>query len=114
MANKTKQEALLQALEKSLGVITTACRSSGISRSQFYEWMKDPEFKKRVDDIHDQTLDFAESRLHKLIADGNTAATIFFLKTKGKRRGYVESQEMTIHEPNKKPSWFGTDDEESA
>jgi hypothetical protein len=31
----------------------------------------------------------------KLIKDGNVAATIFFLKTQGKRRGYIERQEVT-------------------
>jgi hypothetical protein len=36
------------------------------------------------------TIDFAESQLHKQIKEGSTAATIFFLKTKGKQRGYVE------------------------
>ena len=35
------------------------------------------------------------SQLHKQIKDGSTAATIFLLKTKGKKRGYVERQEIT-------------------
>ena len=39
--------------------------------------------------------DFAESELMKLIKDGNVAATIFFLKTQGKARGYIERQEVT-------------------
>jgi len=33
--------------------------------------------------------------LHKQIGEGNTSATIFYLKTKGKNRGYVERQEIT-------------------
>ena len=46
------------------------------------------------DDLKDVTLDFAESQLHKQIKEGNTTATIFLLKTLGKKRGYVERQEI--------------------
>ena len=66
-----------------------------MGRTQFYQWLKDDEeFKKQVDDISNITLDFAESQLHKQIMDGNTTATIFYLKTKGKNRGYVERSEI--------------------
>ena len=95
--NKTehKKKALLDALEKSLGVVTTACKKVGIGRTMFYEYMKDDNFREQVDDLQNVALDFAESQLHKQIQDGNTAATIFYLKTKGKNRGYVERQEIT-------------------
>jgi hypothetical protein len=32
--------------------------------------------------------------LHKQIQDGNPTSTIFYLKTKGKKRGYIERQEF--------------------
>jgi len=106
----TKKEAMLEALERSLGIVTTACNAVGIGRTTHYQWMKDdPEYKQAVKDIDNRTLDFAESHLHKLIKEGNPAATIFFLKTKGKARGYVERQEIEMAE--KKPlSWFVSDD----
>ena len=97
--NKTEQhkKAIIEALEKSLGVVTTACKKVGIGRTQFYNWLKDDEeFAKEVDDIQNIALDFAESQLHKQIGDGSTSATIFFLKTKGKRRGYIEKSELDI------------------
>lgn len=110
--NKTdnKKEAMLEALERSLGIVTTACNACGINRSTHYDWMKkDPDYKQAVRDIENRTLDFAESHLHQLIRQGNPAATIFFLKTKGKARGYVERQEIEMAE--KKPlSWFVSDD----
>ena len=96
--NKTEQhkKAIIEALEKSLGVVTTACKNVGIGRTTFYGWIQeDEEFAKEVDDIQNITLDFAESQLHKQIKDGNTTATIFYLKTKGKKRGYIERQEIT-------------------
>jgi len=95
--NKTElhKKAVIDALEKTLGVVTTACKQVGIGRTQFYEWLKtDEEFRKQVEDIQNVALDYAESQLHKQIGDGSTAATIFYLKTKGKNRGYVERQEI--------------------
>jgi hypothetical protein len=90
-----KKEAMLQALEKSLGIVTTACKSVGIDRKTHYRWLHDDEaYAEAVDALTDVTLDFAESQLHKKILDGDTTATIFFLKTKGKRRGYIERQEV--------------------
>jgi len=104
-----KKKAMLEALEKSLGVITQACKVVGVHRSTHYEWLKtDEEYKTAVEELSEVAIDFAESHLHKLIKDGNPAATIFFLKTKGKGRGYVERQEIAVAE--KKPlSWFTGD-----
>ncbi len=102
----TKKEAMLEALEKSLGIVSTACKMVDISRQTHYAWLKaDEEYKKAVNSIQDGVLDFAESHLYKLVKDGNPAATIFFLKTKGKKRGYIERQEIEVQE--KKPlSWL--------
>lgn len=95
--NKTEQhkKAVLSALEKSLGVVTTACKNAGVGRTQFYKWLKsDKKFRASVEDIENIALDFAESQLHQQIQGGNTSATIFYLKTKGRNRGYVERQEI--------------------
>jgi len=96
------KKAVLSALEKSFGVVTTACKNAQIGRTQFYQWCKDDEqFKKQVDDIQNIALDMAESQLHKQILEGSTSATIFYLKTKGKKRGYVERLEHTGFEGTK-------------
>lgn len=90
-----KKAKMLKALEKSLGVVTTACKMANVGRTTYYEWLdKDPEFKKAVDDFNNIALDFAESKLYELIQEGNVTATIFYLKTKGKKRGYIERQEI--------------------
>lgn len=102
--NKTEhhKKAILEALEKSLGIVTTACKKVGIGRTQYYQWLKDDEeFKKAVNDIQNIALDFAESKLHEQIGDGNTSATIFYLKTKGKGRGYVERSDINIGSDDK-------------
>ena len=89
------KKSMLEALEKSLGIVTSACKSVDISRETHYRWLReDAEYKAAVESLSDVALDFAESQLHKQIKDGNSTATIFFLKTKGKKRGYVERQEI--------------------
>jgi|TARA_R100001082_G_scaffold5791_2_gene3927 hypothetical protein len=92
-----KKKLLLEALESSLGIVTTACKNAGVARATYYEWLKDDEdFAKQVKDIENIALDFAESQLHNQMNEGNTSATIFYLKTKGKKRGYIEKSELDI------------------
>ena len=111
------KKALLEALEKSLGVVTTACKLVGVTRTTFYQYVKDdPEFAEAVKDIDEVTIDFAESQLHKQIKDGNTTATIFYLKTKGKKRGYVEKTEIDFSTDNNEEipiiKWVKSEDDQ--
>jgi len=93
-SNITKK-VLIEALEKSLGIVTIACKNVDIARSTFYKWYKeDSDFAKEVDSIGEMAIDFAESNLHKQIKDGIPSSTIFYLKTKGKHRGYIEKHEL--------------------
>lgn len=95
--NKTDtiKKKMLEALEKSLGIVTDACKKVKINRDTHYEWMKkDPQYKAAVDSLSDLAIDFAESKLHTSIRNGSDTAIIFYLKTKGKKRGYIEKQEI--------------------
>jgi hypothetical protein len=93
--NDINKKSMIEALEKSLGIVTSACKAVGISRETHYRWLReDEEYFTAVKSIEDVALDFAESQLHKQIKEGEVSSTIFFLKTKGKRRGYVERQEI--------------------
>lgn len=97
MSDKTdnKKKALLEALEKCLGIVTDACKNTNISRDTHYRWLKEDEkYKEAVEELEGVALDFAESKLHQKISTGDTTAIIFFLKTKGKKRGYIERQEI--------------------
>ena len=98
-----KKETILKALENSLGVVTVACKQADIPRSTYYKWLKeDEEFAQAVKEIENIALDFAESRLHTQMKDGSTSATIFYLKTKGKKRGYVERSELDVTSNNER------------
>ena len=88
------KKAIIEALEQSLGIVTSACKKVGVGRTTFYGWLNDDEeFAKQVKDIENIALDFAESQLHQQIKSGNPTSTIFYLKTKGKKRGYIERME---------------------
>lgn len=89
------KKALLVALEDSLCVVTAASRAVGLDRTCHYRYMNDdPAYAAAVRELENVALDFAESELHKQILKGEVSSTIFYLKTKGKGRGYVERQEI--------------------
>ena len=103
--NKTKEvraiktakdkERMIEALTKSLGIVTNAVKVTGISRTTHYAWMeKDPEYRSRVEEATDAQIDVVEGNLIQRIQEGDTTATIFYLKTKGKKRGYTERMEI--------------------
>ena len=91
-----QKKQLLDALERSLGIVTPACKEVGISRNQFYVYYNtDPLFKAVVDDINDTTLDFAENQLFKKIKEGSERSILFYMKYKGRKRGYSDSIDIT-------------------
>ena len=88
--------ALLVALEKSLGIVTPACKEVGISRDRFYTYYhEDPEFKKKVDEINEIQMDFVENQLFKKIKGGSEKSIHFYMRYKGRRRGYNEALDIT-------------------
>lgn len=99
--NPTTKKAMLEALSKSLGIVTTACKQVGINPSTHYDWLKtDAEYRGSVTEMDNLVLDFAESALMKKVNDGDTTAIIFLLKTKGKKRGYIEKSSIDINIPD--------------
>lgn len=108
------KKAILEALEAKYGIVTDACRSIGLNRSTYYEWLKnDPEFKAAVDEIQETAIDYVEGKLFEKMGgvevvsgytdDGepktytlppSDTALIFYLKTKAKKRGYIEKTEV--------------------
>lgn len=104
MAHSKKE--MLEALERTLGVVTTAAKTCNIARTTHYRWLReDEEYMEAVKDIQESAIDFAESSLHQQIKEKIPSSTIFYLKTKGKNRGYVEKQQIEITE--RKPlSWL--------
>jgi hypothetical protein len=97
-----KKQSFIEAYQKSFGNVSQSCKASGISRQTFYNWKEeDSEFLSEIVNVEPEEvfIDFAENALAKKISEGDTTAIIFALKTKGKKRGYVERQEFN-HQVN--------------
>lgn len=107
------KKMLIEALNGCKGIISTACKSVGLSRTQYYNYYnEDKEFAKLADEAQENAIDFVEGKLFEKIngisvirytqkgdeeiyeQPPSDTAIIFFLKTKGKKRGYVERQEV--------------------
>ncbi len=98
VSKKREQVAkrIIEAIKASNGLLTVAARNANVSHSTILRYVKDyPSVKEAVTEARETMLDFAEGKLAQKIRDGDTTALIFFLKTQGKSRGYVERQELT-------------------
>ena len=86
-----KKKMMIQALEATLGVVAPAMVMAKVNRRDHYDYLaSDPKYAAAVEDQIERTLDFAETNLYKQIEAGQVQATIFYLKSKGKHRGYQE------------------------
>tara|TARA_R110002020_G_scaffold384668_1_gene595667 strand:+ start:2526 stop:2897 length:372 start_codon:yes stop_codon:yes gene_type:complete len=95
-----KKENFLEILELNSGNVSKSCKKANIGRQTYYQWREaDQEFADACVDVKEGLLDFAESQLQGLIKENNVIATIFFLKCKGKKRGYTEKQELELVKP---------------
>lgn len=91
-----KQKLMIESLRKCKGLVTYACEAAGICRYTHYDWLKKyPDYVQAVDEIDNFVLDKIEESSLRMIEEGKTPAmNIFYLKTKGKRRGFIEKQEI--------------------
>ena len=102
MTHKKRKQLWIKfkdAFEKSAGNVSVSCKSVGISRNCYYEWRKNfPEFDEQMVELEEALIDIVETKLMKNINDGKTTEIIFFLKTKAKHRGYIETVENINHD----------------
>ena len=91
-------EKIIQMYEKKGCNITATCSALGISRKTFYEWReKKKKLAEGLEEVDESILDWAESKLKEHIDNDDLQALIFFLRTKGKKRGYVEKTESDVN-----------------
>ena len=97
MSNNIKidKEALKQAIKHYKGNVSEIAESLSVSRQTVYNHLKEEEdMWSLLTDARENIIDFAESKLLKLIEQENAQVIMFTLKTLGKNRGYVEKSEI--------------------
>ena len=91
-----RKNDVVGAIRQYKGNISAIARAFGITRQAVYNYISNkPDLKQLIEDERESMIDDAESEIYKQIRKGNTTALIFFLKTQGKQRGYVERNEIT-------------------
>ncbi|MGI9068556.1 MAG: hypothetical protein ACR2HX_19410 [Pyrinomonadaceae bacterium] len=87
--------ALIEALKELDGNMAAVARRYHCDRRTVWQRVDgDPALRELVDELSETFIDEAENKLYEAIRDGNVVATIFFLKTKGRGRGYSERLEL--------------------
>jgi predicted transcriptional regulator len=93
-----QKDIILKALESSLGVVTTACKTADIPRSTFYKWLKDDEdFAKSVNDIELMAQDFIKSKYYECVKDKIPSVVLHAAKTK---LGWNEKHQIDLTSGN--------------
>jgi predicted transcriptional regulator len=96
MKKKPSVDELISKIEKAKGNIAMVARGLGVSRAAVYNWVSESAgCRQALEDARETMVDDAESILYKKVLEGSTPELLFFLKTQGKRRGYVERSEVT-------------------
>jgi hypothetical protein len=89
---------VIRALEAQGGRLTYAAKELNIHFRTLKRYINEnDDVKEALIAIEEAMLDAAEATLREAIEEGNLKATIFYLKTKGKRRGYAEHDKQDIN-----------------
>ena len=82
-------------IDEMMGNVSMVARTLNVSRTTLYNYINShATVKAKLDEAREKMIDNVESKLYSKALDGDTTSMIFFLKTQGKSRGYVERQEV--------------------
>lgn len=96
MATKYSAQQMIDAIQEAEGNLSAAARIVGCARSTVHRYVNEyATVAAAYEEANETAIDIAENELMKQVKKGSIPAIIFFLKTKGKSRGYVERQEVT-------------------
>jgi hypothetical protein len=86
------------ALQQAQGMVSVAARTLGCTRHTVMGYKaRHPEIGQAIDEAMELQLDVTELKLFQSIQKGEAWAICFYLKTKGRARGYIEKVEVSGH-----------------
>lgn len=95
MAARLTKTKIKKALIDCKGNVTDVAKSLNCTRKTVYNYInKYDDVKEARLDATEAAIDYVENKLFSKIEEGNITAIIFYLKTIGKTRGYIERHEF--------------------
>ena len=92
---RLSNQQIIDALRDVNGMVYLAARKLGCAPNTIYNRMaKSPAIRQACDDARGEMIDISEQKLRQAVLNGEPWAISLVLKTLGKKRGYVERQEV--------------------
>lgn len=89
--NRVTNAQIAEALENSAGIMSAAAQQLGVQRAAVSRRVaKSPRLTRLLAEVKARMLDLAESKLLQGLKNGDKTYVIFYLKTQGRERGYIE------------------------
>ena len=93
--NKLSRSKVIESMKDSFGNQSVMARRCNVDRAAITIFLnKNPDIREMIEHEKEKLIDVAELGLVNKINEGSDRAIEFFLKTKGKKRGYVEKSEV--------------------
>lgn len=103
MAHKITKEQLLQAIEGSQGLVSKVQRKLEAAIGEKISWDTVDTLIKKYDETQaavrsekEAMLDIAENNIYKEMVNGDTATSKWYLRMKGKERGYEDTTKLQL------------------
>lgn len=95
---KLTQKKVKNSIDNSMGIRSLIAQRCGVDRStltKFLEKDKNQKIADLIEEEKEKTLDIGEKQLLNLVTKGDFQAVKLLLTTRGRKRGYVEKQEIS-------------------
>lgn len=97
MTIKFQKSDVKKAVNSSGGIISVIAKRLKCDWHTADKYIKQFELFQEVQNEKESLLDLAESKLIDNIKNNDTTSILFYLKTQGKNRGYIERQQTDLN-----------------